>query len=97
MVSVLAALKNSDVDEARKKIEEIDREVKTERERGVMAAARGIAASMSKGKEGMLQTWDADKIRRAASQVSKSQMSDDFDRGYAETLLGYADLISAKA
>jgi G:T/U-mismatch repair DNA glycosylase len=91
--SVLQALQNEDVDGARKLIEEISREVKTEREMGILAAARGIATSMAKGKEGALQNWSYGKVVRAAETIIKSQMSDDFDFGYAETLVEYAKLL----
>lgn len=93
VASVLEALKHSDVDEARKRIEEISHGVKTDRERGILAAARGIATAMARGKGGTLQTWDQDKIRRAAEAIRSSQMSDEFDFGFAETLLGYASIL----
>jgi hypothetical protein len=96
VASVLAALKHSDVDEARKIIEIISRDVKTDRERGILAAARGIATAMAKGKGGTLQTWDQEKIKRAAEAIRSSQMSDEFDFGFAETLLGYASILSRK-
>ncbi len=90
-------MRADDVEAARKRMDEINLEVKTERERGVLMAARGIASSMSKGKEGTLQTWDAEKIKRAAKAITDSEMADEFDQGYAETLLDYAKLIPAKA
>jgi hypothetical protein len=62
VASVLAALKQSDVDGARRIIEAISHDVKTDRERGILAAARGIATAMAKGKGGTLQTWDQEKI-----------------------------------
>ena len=93
---MLEALQNSDVDEARRKIEELSREVKTDRERGVLTAARGIATSMAKAKSGTFQTWDQDKVVRAAEAIRMSQMSDEFDFGFAETLLSYARLLPAK-
>jgi hypothetical protein len=97
VATVLEALTHSDIDEARRKIEEIGREAKTERERGILAAARGIAASMAKAKSGSLQTWDPDKIVRAAEAIRSSQMSDEFDSGFAETLVSYARLLPRKA
>ena len=96
VASVLDALTHSDVDEARKRIEEISHDVKTDRERGILAAARGIATAMAKGKGGTLQTWDQEKITRAAEAIRSSQMSDEFDFGFAETLLGYARLLPRK-
>ena len=47
---------------------------------------------MSKAKEGALQTWDTARIERAARSITASQMADDFDVGYAETLLNYSRL-----
>ncbi|HUI86868.1 MAG TPA: hypothetical protein VLY21_06910 [Nitrososphaerales archaeon] len=96
VATVLDALSHSDIDEARKKIEEIGREAKTERERGILAAARGIASSMAKGKSGTFQTWDPDKIIRAAEAIRRSEMSDEFDYGFSETLVSYARLLPKK-
>ncbi len=93
VATVLDALTHSDIDEARKKIEEISRDAKTERERGILAAARGIAASMSKAKSGSFQTWDQDKIVRAAEAIRRSEMSDEFDLGFSDTLVSYAKLL----
>jgi hypothetical protein len=97
MASVLEALRESDADEAMKKIDEISPGVNTERERGVLAAAHGIATSMSRAKMGALQTWDQEKIVRAAEAIRSSQMSDEFDYGFAETLLSYARLLPGKS
>lgn len=94
---MLEALTHSDVDEARKRIEEISRVAKTDRERGILAAARGIAASMAKAKSGTFQTWDQDKIVRAAEAIRMSQMSDEFDIGFSETLVSYAKLLPKKS
>lgn len=96
VTEVLEALNQSDVDEAKKKIDEVSRDVKTERERGVLMAATGIATSMAKAKDGTLQSWDEAKIVRAAQAITRSQMSDEFDIGYAETLASYAKLLRAK-
>ena len=97
VATVLEALTHSDIDEARRKIEEISREAKTERERGILAAARGIATSMAKAKNGTFQTWDQEKIVRAAEAIRRSQMSDEFDLGFSETLVSYARLLPKKA
>ncbi|HUK74531.1 MAG TPA: hypothetical protein VLU99_01975, partial [Nitrososphaerales archaeon] len=67
-----------------------------ERERGILAAARGIASSMAKGKSGTFQTWDQDKIIRAAEAIRRSEMSDEFDYGFSETLVSYARLLPKK-
>lgn len=96
VASVLEALQHENVDEARKMIEEISHEVKTDREKGILAAARGIATSMAKGKEGTLQVWDQAKVFRAAGTLISSQMADDFDYGFAETLVEYAKLLPQK-
>jgi hypothetical protein len=88
--SILESLRNSDLEGAKRKIDALSPDVKNEGERGSLLAAAGIYASMSKGKEGTLQSWDRDRITRAAKSIVSSQMADDFDRGYAETLLDYA-------
>ncbi|MDG7012366.1 MAG: hypothetical protein JRN17_04685 [Nitrososphaerota archaeon] len=91
-MSILDSLVKSDLDEARQKIQEHQPEVKSERERGSLMAASGILASISKGKDGTLHSWDSAKVERAAKSVVSSQMADDFDAGYAETLLSYSKL-----
>jgi len=95
--SVLESLRNSDLEGAKRKLDTISPEVKSERERGCLLAAAGIIASKSKGKEGTLQSWDSDRIARVAKAIESSQMADDFDRGYAETLLDYARFTQKQA
>ena len=95
--SVLMSLKNAHLDEAKKTLEAIGSEVKTERERGALLAASGIYSSMVRGKGGTVQTWDRDRIIRAAQSIRQSQMADEFDAGYADTLLDYSKLVSAPA
>lgn len=92
IASILESLRHSDLEEARRKIQALTPEVRSERERGGLLAAAGIYASMSKAKEGTMQTWDNARIERAAKSISASQMADDFDAGYAETLLNYSKL-----
>ena len=94
IASILDSLKRADLDEARRKIQALTPEVKSEKERGGLLAAAGIYASMAKAKGGTLQTWDPPRIERAAKSITASQMADDFDVGYAETLLDYSKLIS---
>ena len=91
--SILESLKGSDLDGAKRKLEALSSEATSEKERGSVLAATGIYASMLKGREGTLQSWSQDRIARAAKAIESSQMADDFDRGYAETLLDYAKLI----
>jgi hypothetical protein len=95
--SILESLRASDLDGAKRKLEAISPDVKSEKERGNLLAAAGIYASMLKGKDGTLQSWGQDRIVRAAKSVESSQMADDFDRGYAETLLDYAKLMQVSA
>jgi hypothetical protein len=92
IASILDSLKHSDLEEAKRKIQALTPEVKSERERGALLAAVGIYASMSKAKERAMQTWDSARIERAAKSITASQMADDFDTGYAETLLNYSRL-----
>lgn len=90
--SVLESLKNSDVEGAKTKLQALAQQVKTEREKGSLLAAAGILASISKAKGGTVQTWDPARVERAAKSITSSQMSDEFDQGYAETLLNYSRL-----
>ena len=92
IASILDSLKRSELDEAKRKIQALMPEVKSEREKGSLLAAAGIYSSMSKGKEGGLQTWDSARVERAAKSIIGSQMADEFDQGYAETLLSYSKL-----
>ncbi|HME19399.1 MAG TPA: hypothetical protein VKF15_06675 [Nitrososphaerales archaeon] len=95
--SVLESLKNSDLDSAKKKLEVIAAEVKTERERGCLLAAAGIYSSILKAKNGTLQSWDQDRVVRAAQSIRQSQMADEFDAGYADTLVDYSKLLKPPA
>ncbi len=95
IASILDSLKSSDLEEAKRKIQALTPEVKSERERGGLLAAAGIYASMSRAKEGTMQTWDTARIERAAKSITASQMADDFDVGYAETLLNYSRLTTS--
>ena len=95
IASILDSLKRADLEEAKRKIQALTPEVKSERERGGLLAAAGIYASISKAKEGTMQTWDMARIERAAKSITASQMADDFDAGYADTLLNYSKLISS--
>ncbi len=95
--SILESLRSSDLEGAKSKLEALSPEVRSERERGSLLAAAGIYASILKGKEGTLQSWSQDRIARAAKAIESSQMADDFDRGYAETLLDYAQLMQKPA
>jgi hypothetical protein len=93
IASILDSLMRSDLEEAKRKIQALTPEVKSEREKGGLLAAAGIYASMSKAKDGTMQTWDTSRIERAAKSITSSQMADDFDVGYAETLVNYSKLI----
>ena len=95
--SILESLRNSDLDEAKRKLQAVTQEVRTERERGSLLAAAGICASMSKAKEGTMQSWDAARVERAAKSIISSQMADEFDQGYAETLINYSKLTQKTA
>lgn len=92
IASILDSLKKSDLEDAKKKIQALMPEVKSERERGSLLAAAGILTSISKGKGGTMQSWDNSRVERAAKSISSSQMADDFDLGYADTLLNYSRL-----
>jgi hypothetical protein len=93
IVAILESLSKSDLEDAKRKLQAITPEVRSERERGGLLAASGIYASMSKGKEGAMQSWDTARIERAAKSITSSQMADEFDIGYAEALMAYSRLI----
>lgn len=78
------------MDEAKRKIQALSSGVKSDRERGGLLAASGIYTSITKSKEGTMQSWDTTKIERAARSISSSELSDDFDSGFAEALRAYA-------
>ena len=90
--SVLESLRDSDLDSAKKRLEAIAGDIRTERERGSMMAATGIYNSMSKAKDGAMRSWDPERISRAATSIRGSQMADEFDAGYAETLMNFTRL-----
>ena len=92
IASILDSLRRSDLDEAKRRIQALAPDVKSERERGALLAAAGIYSSMSRGKEGTMQSWDSGRIERAAKSITTSQMADEFDAGFAETLVNYARL-----
>ena len=81
------------MDDAKRKIQSLAPEVKNDREKGSLQAAAGIYWSLTKAKEGKMQTWDSARLERAANSVRSSQFSDEFDQAYAETLLGYSKLM----
>jgi len=93
VAAVLEAIRKPDLEDARAKLAIIMAQAKTDREKGSIMAAAGILASVSKGKEGTLQSWKEDKVAQAAQKMKKNQMADDWDLGYADTLLGYAKLL----
>ena len=77
---------------AKKKIQEMSTIVKSDRDRGSLMAAFGIYTSMSKSKEGTMQSWDSERLARAAKTISSSQLADEFDIGYSDTLMKYSAL-----
>ena len=95
IASILDSLRRSDLEEAKERIQALMPEVKSERQRGELLAAAGIYSSMAKAKEGTMQTWDTARIERAARSITASQLADEFDAGYAETLLNYAKLTAS--
>ncbi|MDG6913937.1 MAG: hypothetical protein JRN34_03835 [Nitrososphaerota archaeon] len=92
IATILDSLLKSDLDEAKRRIQALLPTATSEKERGSLMAAAGILASITKGKDGTLQTWDSAKVERAAKSITSNQMADDFDRGYADTLLSYSKL-----
>jgi hypothetical protein len=96
VAAVLEAIRKPDLEDARAKLAVIMAQAKTDREKGSIMAAAGILASVSKGKEGGMQSWKEDKLAQSAQKIKKNQMADDWDLGYADTLLGYAKLLKQR-
>ncbi len=96
ITGIIQMILKSDLDGAKKRVGALAPNVRTERMRGSLAAVNGIITSMMKKKEGGLHSWEEEKALRAAHQLMKSQLLDDFDKGYAETLTKYARLKSAR-
>ena len=96
MASVLEAIRTSDLEGAKRQIEALAQSVKSDRDKGSLTALSGILSSISRAKEGTMQTWEPEKLSRAAVTVKKSQMADDWDRGYADVLANYARLTLKK-
>jgi hypothetical protein len=94
--SILDSLGKSDLEGAKRKLEALTPEAKTEKERGSLLAAAGILASMTRAKDGTMQSWDRSRIERAATSITSSQLADDFDQGYADTLMNYSKLMQSK-
>ena len=92
IASILDSLRRSDLEDAKRKLQALAPEIKSDKERGSLLAASGIYASISKAKEGRMQTWDNARVERAAKSIVSSQMADEFDIGYAETLMNYSKL-----
>ncbi len=90
IAGIMQMILKSDLDGAKKRVGALAPNVRTERMRGSLAAVNGIITSKMKKKEGGLRPWDEEKALRAAHQMMKSQLLDDFDKGYAETVTKYA-------
>jgi hypothetical protein len=90
IAKIVALISKSDLDGAKKEIESVYQNVTNERERGALMAVNGILTSINKKKEGALQSWSDEKVSRAAVFLMKSQLADEFDRGYVDALVTYA-------
>jgi hypothetical protein len=97
IASILDALKRSDLEEAKRKIQALTPEVRSDRERGGLLAASGIYSAILKAKDGTMQNWDRARVERAAKSITSSQLSDEFDLGYAEALMNYSKIMEDTA
>ncbi len=93
MAGIMQLIMKADLEGAKKKLLELSAGAKSDRARGSIAAVNGMIASMTKKKEGNLPSWEEEKVVRAAHQMLKSEMLDDFDRGYADTLVKYGKML----
>lgn len=96
IASVIELIRASDLEGAKKEVEALAQTAKSERDRGGLMALNGILVSISRGKDRMLQTWESGKVARAANAIRKSQMADDWDRGYADILTSYSKIAQRK-
>ncbi|MBI3859289.1 MAG: hypothetical protein HY296_03485 [Thaumarchaeota archaeon] len=97
VASILQSLRNSDLEGAKRIIDSLAPGVRTDRERGALLAVTGIYTSLLKSKEGTMQSWDQGRVLRAAQSISASQMADEIDLGYSETLASYSRLMQTSA
>jgi hypothetical protein len=95
--SVLESVSRGELEEAKRKLQSLGPEMKTDRERGSFLAASGIYSSVAKSRAGAMQSWTPERMERAVASVTSSQMADDFDRGYADTVRSYFALILKKS
>lgn len=93
VASILESIRKPDLEDAKAKLAVLMARAKTDREKGSVMAAAGILSSTSKGREGGMQSWTEERITKAAQTIRKNQMADDWDLGYADTLLGYVKLL----
>ena len=90
IIRIVEMIVKSDFDRAKKEIESLYQNVTNERERGALMAVNGVLTGIKKKRDGALQSWSELKVARAAEFLMKSQMVDEFDRGYSAALLTYA-------
>lgn len=90
--AIMQMILKSELEGAKKRAAALAPNARTDRMRGSLAAVNGIIASMMKKKEGGQHPWEEEKALRGAHQMLKSQLLDDFDKGYAETLIKYGKL-----
>jgi len=93
--AIMELIRRSELDAAKKRVTALAPNMKTDRMRGVLAAVNGLVVSLTKKKEGSLQAWDEEKVLRAAHQIMKGQVVDDFDKGFSETLAKYGKLLKS--
>ncbi len=90
--SVLEMIGRGELDSAKARLQSLQHELKSERDRGSLLAASGICGSIMRAKEGTMQSWEPTRLERAAKSIVASQFADDFDQGYAEAMQAYSKL-----
>ena len=97
ILSILEKINAGEVEEAKSRLQALQKEVRNERDKGAVLAALGICSSISRAKEGTMQSWEPARLERAAKSIVASQFTDDFDQGYAEVMVAYSKLTQPTA
>lgn len=90
-------INGGDPEGAKARLQAFQQEVRSDKDKGAVLAALGICSSITRAKEGTMQSWDAARLERAARSIVASQFADDFDQGYAEVMIAYSRLTQPTA
>lgn len=95
--SILEEISSGDLEEAKSRLQVLQKEVRNDKDKGAVLAALGICGSISRAKEGTMQSWEPARLERAAKSIVASEFTDEFDQGYAEAMVAYSKLTQPTA